>query len=106
MGDYLCMRQRASANVLVEYFAPELNGFGNGTGTTKHSQIHHGLADLIVPFSQNADDANRVLTRECVSVEMWSYAGAGHGFIGLDSGNADAGSDSLRRTLERFKSYL
>lgn len=106
LGGHLSMRQRSYAKVLVEYFAPELDGFGDVTGTTSHSQIHHGMSDLIVPFSPNADDAKRLLTNEGAVVKVFSYAGAGHGFIGSDSSNTEARNNSSQRTLDCFTKFL
>ncbi|MDQ3583549.1 MAG: dienelactone hydrolase family protein [Pseudomonadota bacterium] len=62
LGGHLCLRLRATAKVLVEFFAPELAEFG-GLGLTKsltlHAQIHHGLADNLVPFHPNADNIDK-----------------------------------------------
>jgi dienelactone hydrolase len=106
LGGHLCLRQRATAKVVVEFFAPELDGLGSASGLTSHAQIHHGQADELVPFHPNADNVNRLLEKEGVIVELFTYPGANHGFVGLDTGNANARTDSLRRTLDCFKKYL
>jgi dienelactone hydrolase len=106
LGGHLCVRQRAAAKVLIEYFAPELDGLGDGGGTTKQCQIHHGLSDNIVPSSPNANNISRLLRSEGASVEMYSYPGASHGFIGSDASNTDARANSFRRTVECFTKFL
>jgi len=106
LGGLLCLRQRRSANVLVEFFAPIDGLVAGAAGLTSHAQIHHGLADVVVSFSGNADKINQMLTTEGVAVELFSYPGGTHGFIGSDANNTSAISDSLDRTLDCFGKYL
>ena len=106
LGGHLCLRLRAAAKVLVEFFAPELDGLGSSTGLTSHAQIHHGQADELVPFHPNADDIGQTLKNEGIAVDVFSYPGATHGFIGVDPNNANARMGSLHRTLSCFGTYL
>jgi dienelactone hydrolase len=106
LGGHLCLRQRATAKVLVEFFAPELDGLGSASGLTSHAQIHHGEADELVLFHPNTDNINGLLDKEGVVVELFPYPGANHGFVGSDTGNTNARTDSLQRTLDCFKKYL
>jgi dienelactone hydrolase len=103
LGAHLCLRLRAKANVLVEYFAPVLDGIGPA-GTLTHAQIHHGEADQFpgTGFS-NAQTIKEELEREGTSTELLGYPGAGHGFVGDDQANADARRLSKQRTLSFFK---
>jgi dienelactone hydrolase len=106
LGGHLCLCQRAVAKVLVEFFAPELDGLGSTAGVTSHAQIHHGQADELVPFHPNVDDIGQALKNEGIAVDLFSYPGATHGFIGVDANNANARAESLRRTLSCFETYL
>lgn len=106
LGGHLCLRQRSLANILVEFFAPELDGLGSSAGLTTHAQIHHGLADQIVPFHPNTDDIKGILEKEGVTVDLFSYPDASHGFIGTETGNTNARTDSMQRTLDCFEKYL
>jgi predicted esterase len=53
-GGNICLRLSESAQTLVEFFAPELpelGGLAPPVISAPHVQIHHGTADLLVPFS-------------------------------------------------------
>ncbi|MCB1824923.1 MAG: dienelactone hydrolase family protein [Candidatus Competibacteraceae bacterium] len=106
LGGHLCLRLRDKADVLVEYFAPVLDGIGT-PGNLTHAQIHHGTADSLpgTGFS-NAEAIKTTLKREGTSTELFAYAGASHGFIGDDQANTDARKLSKDRTLEFFRSHL
>jgi len=88
----------------VEFFAPQLRplgGLGPSQGVLPRIQIHHGLADLLVPYS----DTQAIVTtleHEGATPETFSYEGAGHGFAGADPHNAAARRASKDRTLEFF----
>src|SRR6266704_5751897 len=92
LGGHICLRLRGETTALVVYFAPELPKLG-GIGFVKTSapnvQIHHGLADLLVPYF-NAENINATLKLEGTAPEVFSYEGAGHGFVGADPNNATA----------------
>ncbi len=106
LGGHLCLRLRAKANVLVEYFAPLLDGIGP-PGTLTHAQIHHGVADHLPGTSfSNAETIKVTLAREGTSTELFPYPGAGHGFVGNDQANADARTLSKKRTLSFFQTHL
>jgi dienelactone hydrolase len=115
LGGHICLRLRAIAQVLVEFFAPEkvLIGFPpvlDGIGTTKtlslYTQIHHGLGDKLVPFVPNADNIKQILETEKANVELFSYPGAVHGFVKDDSDNKNARDLAMKRTLSFFESHL
>jgi dienelactone hydrolase len=108
LGGHICLRLRGLAHALVELFAPELRDFG-GLGpvgaASPHIQIHHGLADLLVPFS-NAQAIFDALKDEGADPELYSYEGASHGFAGADPNNATARRSSKDRTLAFFEKHL
>jgi dienelactone hydrolase len=109
LGGHLCLRLRASAKVLVEFFAPEaleFGGLGPAPPLTLHAQIHHGKADSLVPFEPNATHIESQLKREGASCELFSYPGVGHGFSGSDTSNTAARRDSRQRTLDFIQKYL
>ncbi len=109
LGGHLCLRLRETAKVLVEFFAPEfpgLDSLGSTTKLTLQAQIHHGLADQIVPFYPNADNIKNLLQNEGATVDRFSYTGAVHGFIGNDTDNINASKTSMNRTLSFFEKYL
>ena len=102
LGGHLCLRSRASARVVVEFFAPEfgeLGGIGPASVLTPKAQIHHGLVDPLVPFT-NAENIHNKLKREGTAAELFRYEGAGHGFAGADANNATARRSAKERTLE------
>ena len=108
LGGHICLRLRRSAKCVVEFFAPELRqfgGLGSGASPAASVQIHHGLADVLVPFSEAAAIA-AALQKEGAATEMFSYEGAGHGFAGADPDNATARRSSKDRTLAFFKRSL
>lgn len=108
LGGHICLRLRGSARALVEFFAPELRqlgGIGPAGGALPNVQIHHGLADLLVPFS-DAQAIAAKLEHEGVTPEIFSYEGAGHGFAGADPNNATALRSSKTRTLDFFQRCL
>lgn len=106
LGGHLCLRLRRKAKILVEYFAPILDGIGP-VGTLTHAQIHHGEADNFpgTGFS-NAKSIKEELEREKASTELFAYPGAGHGFIGNDQANSDARTQSKKATLTFFETHL
>jgi dienelactone hydrolase len=108
LGGHIGLRLRGSVKALVEFFAPdlrELGGVGPAGGAAPHVQIHHGLADSLVPFS-DAEAIAATLKHEGAVPELFSYQGAGHGFAGADPNNAKARSSSKDRTLAFFGKRL
>jgi dienelactone hydrolase len=108
LGGHLCLRLRASAKVLVEFFAPEgaeYGGLGTVTPLSLHAQIHHGMDDHLVPPS-NATSIESLLKREGASCERFLYPGAGHGFAGPAAGDPAARRDSKQHTLDFIQKYL
>jgi dienelactone hydrolase len=108
LGGHICLRLRGSAKVLVEFFAPELGDLGTPASAgvaAPHVQIHHGLADSLVPFA-NAQAIEAELKREGTVPQVFSYEGAGHGFAGADPNNATARRSAKNRTLAFFEKYL
>jgi dienelactone hydrolase len=105
LGGYICLRLRGSARAIVEFFAPELRAFGGigvaTGGQTPPVQIHHGLADVLVPFAESEAIAS-VLKTEGIEVQLFSYESAVHGFAGADAANATANRVSKDRTLAFF----
>jgi dienelactone hydrolase len=106
LGGHICLRNRSFAKVLVEFFAPQLDGLGTTSRSITHAQIHHGLADEIVQFNPNADSIKDLLTKERAVTELFEYPNANHGFIGDDSYNLAARKDSMERTLACFEKNL
>jgi dienelactone hydrolase len=108
LGGHLCLRLRGETMALVEYFAPELpelGGISSVKAPAPHIQIHHGLADLLVPYS-NAGNISAALKLEGTAPEVFAYEGAGHGFLGTDPNNATARRSSKDRTLAFFENTL
>ena len=108
LGGHICLRLRGSAQVVVEFFAPELRelgGLGSASPPAPHVQIHHGTGDLLVPISDARSIAS-ALEGEGSAVQAFSYDGAGHGFAGADPNNATARRSSKSRTLSFFGQYL
>lgn len=104
LGGHICLRIRGSADAVVEFFAPEfpeLGGIGSAASGPLPIQIHHGLADLLVPFS-NAENIAATLKAEGSAPEVFSYEGAGHGFASPDPNNATARRSSKDRALTFF----
>jgi dienelactone hydrolase len=106
LGGHICLRLREIAKVLVEFFAPELDGLGPTKKLILQTQIHHGLADKLVPFHPNAENINNILEKEGDISELFSYHDANHGFIGNDLDNTDARKISMARTISFFEKYL
>jgi dienelactone hydrolase len=104
LGGHLCLHLRSKAKVLVEYFAPMLDGIG-APGAPAYAQIHHGKSDQTVGY-ENAGRIATVLGGEQAAVDLNAYDGAGHGFVGADAGNATARTLSKQRTLAFFKQHL
>jgi dienelactone hydrolase len=104
LGGHICLRLRGSAQCVVEFFAPELRQFGglDAAATAAGVQIHHGLADALVPFRE-AEAIAALLKKEGAAAELFSYEGAGHGFAGADPNNANARRSSKNRTLAFFQ---
>ena len=116
LDGHLCLRLRAKADILVEFFAPVLDGIG-APGKLSHAQIHHGKDDKVPGTDfHNAEVIKDVLEHERTPTELYSYDNAGHGFIspalggidlgGTDLGNANAHTESWARTLKFFAAYL
>lgn len=106
LGGHLCLRLRAKAKILVEYFAPVLDGIGSA-GKLTHAQIHHGEADQFPGTGfANAKLIKDELEREGTSTKLFPYLGAGHGFIGNDQANSDARTQSKNATLSFFQTQL
>ena len=108
LGGHICLRLRGSAKALVEFFAPELRelgGLGSAGARGLQIQIHHGLADMLVPFS-NAQRVIAVLKPEGTVPEVFSYEGAGHGFAGADPNNATARRSAKVRTLAFLEKHV
>ena len=108
LGGHLCLYIRGAAKprALVEYFAPMLDGIGP-KGHVPRAQIHHGTKDLTpgTDFS-NAGAIERIFLSEQTDVALFSYEGAGHGFVGSDKANQDANALSKTRTLAFFGKHL
>jgi dienelactone hydrolase len=106
LGGHLVLRLRGKAKVLVEFFAPVLDGIGS-PGTLTHAQIHHGQADHTSGTGfENAQTIADTLEREHASTELFAYPGAGHGFVGADQANTSARDLSMARTLSFFATHL
>jgi dienelactone hydrolase len=106
LGGHLVLRLRGKARVLVEYFAPLLDGIGAQRGTA-NAQIHHGQADHLPGTGfANATEVAATLKSEGSLTELFAYPGAGHGFIGTDQANQDARDLSKARTLSFFQAHL
>jgi dienelactone hydrolase len=108
LGGHICLRLRGVTPAMVDFFAPELRqigGLGARQPATARIEIHHGLADLLVPFSETQAIA-AALKDEGAIPEVFSYEGAGHGFAGADANNATARRSSKYRTLAFFGQHL
>ena len=114
LGGHLGLRLRSSVKVLVEFFAPWLDGIGVGNPSSPlQVQIHHGTTDAatgtgdsLVPFNANATPIVQELRNEGVSADLHKYLGAGHGFVGADAVNTNAAAQSKARTIAFFESHL
>ena len=108
LGGHLALRNRGAAKLLVEFFAPEfgeIGGIGPAARPVGKAQIHHGLADPLVPFD-NAERIHAQLRREGTAAELFLYEGAGHGFARADASNATARRSARERTLAFLKENL
>jgi dienelactone hydrolase len=107
LGGHLSLRLRAKARVLVEFFAPVLDGLGMSSIASAHAQIHHGEADRGPGTGvENARTVDAALRREGTATELFTYPGAGHGFIGNDPSSRKARDLSKARTLSFFDAHL
>jgi dienelactone hydrolase len=106
LGGHLCLRIRTDAKVLVEFFAPVLDGLGPGRHAVIHAQIHHGDADSLAPFADNAQRIDRELREGGAATELCGYDGATHGFSGSDPANTKARALSKARTVAFFEAHL
>ena len=108
LGGHICLRLRGATPAMVEFFAPELRALG-GLGAPQTGkvqiEIHHGLADLLVPFTETQAIAH-VLESQDAAPKVFSYEGAGHGFAGADPNNATARRSAKIRTLDFFQKHL
>jgi carboxymethylenebutenolidase len=105
LGGHLCLRVRAKVKVLVEFFAPLLDGMG-AAGPRPYAQIHHGVADQLVRFEENAAKIEQYLRATGASTELFRYEGAGHGFAGSGEADTNARKLSKSRTRAFFKTHL
>lgn len=105
LGGHLCLRLRAMAKVLVEFYGPSLD-MGPASTRKLFAQVHHGEKDTVVPFNPNYSMVTDTLTKEGAVREFYKYPGAGHGFIGTDRDNTTASKGSRERALAFFTKYL
>lgn len=105
LGGHLALRLRGEAQVVVEYFAPLLDGIGT-SNALKHIQIHQGDNDRAVPLDRNAKRIKEQLDREETPTELLTYPGANHGFFGPEPANLNARNSSKAATLSCFTTYL
>ena len=114
LGGHLGLRLRSNVKVLVEFFAPLLDGVGRGaSGSRLPVQIHHGsidtttrMGDMVVAFDANAIPIEQELRKEGALPELHEYKGAGHGFVGTAAADTSASTQSKARTLAFFKLHL
>lgn len=107
LGGHLCLRERSKAKVLVEYFAPVLDGVTAGSGKLQQAQIHHGNPEgPLVPYISNAPVIEKVLKDDGVPTALFPYPGANHGFVGSDTANSTARTQSKNATMTCFNTYL
>lgn len=108
LGGHLCLRLRSEASVLVECFAPLLPQFGDlgNAGGLTHAQIHHGKADGLVDYDENAPKIEQLLRDEGAVVELCSYDGASHGFAKPHAKDTEARTLSKDRTIAFFEAHL
>jgi dienelactone hydrolase len=106
LGGHLCLRLRKEAKLLVEFFAPVLDGLGPSVPLKLQVQIHHGKVDSLVAFDANAEKIAQELRTSGASVTLYSYEGAEHGFVGEDSANQKARAESKERCLNLLETYL
>jgi dienelactone hydrolase len=101
LGGHLSLRLRGVVPVVVEFFAPLLDGIGPLPPTGAHCQvqIHHGEADGLVDIT-NAERIAHLLEEEGAEVDVWRYEDAGHGFGGRKAGDAAALKASMTRAVE------
>lgn len=106
LGGHLSLRLRGSVPVVVEFFAPLLNGLGPASpGHQAHVQIHHGEADRLVDVA-NAQQIAALLTAESAQVDLHRYPDAGHGFSGTKPGDKKARQLSLSRAVDFVNAHL
>ena len=105
LGGHLCLRLRAMAKVLVEFFGPALDLEPMNTNKL-FAQVHHGTEDKVVEFESNFGPITEILKKEGAVCDFHSYPGAGHGFIGTEPANTNAKKESRERTLAFFESHL
>lgn len=110
LGGFLSLRIRDSVDVMIEYFSPltfpDVDDIGNNANRKLKVHIHHGESDSLVPLDQNAVPIQAKLAREGATVSMTKHSGARHGFLGSDVANTTARNDSLRDTIQFFKTNL
>jgi dienelactone hydrolase len=109
LGGNLCLRNRALAKVLVEFFAPlrpEFGGIGTTGNPTFKAQIHQGKDDEFVTRAFDSAPIEQQLRSEGADVEPHEYEYAGHGFSGKHSGDAAANKEAKKNTLAFFEKYL
>lgn len=106
LGGHLSLRLRGAVPVVVEFFAPLLNGLGPASpGHQPRVQIHHGEADRLVDVA-NAQQIAALLTAESAQVDLHHYPDAGHGFSGTKPGDENALQLSLSRTVDFVNAHL
>jgi dienelactone hydrolase len=106
LGGHLCLRVRAMTKALVEFYAPAHGLSPLSIRLAITAQIHHGKADKLVPYAQNATIIDGLLKREGAVTDLHAYPGAIHGFIGADEDNTRARAESLERSLAFFEQHL
>jgi dienelactone hydrolase len=102
LGGYLCLRNRALAKVLVEFFAPlfpKVGEIGRVGNSALHVQIHHGEDDQLVKLELNAAPIEQQLRAEGADVDLHIYEHAGHGFSGKQPGDAAANREAKKSFL-------
>jgi dienelactone hydrolase len=107
LGGHLCLRVRSKGKVLAAYFSPLLDdGIGTG-GKLSHAQVHQGEADEIPGINTTtAASIKATLDGEGTATDLFTYPGAGHGFVGSDANNTAARSQSQTRTRDLFRNHL
>lgn len=105
LGGHLSLKLRGVVPVVVEFFAPLLNGLGPAPAPRARVQIHHGEDDGLVDVA-NADQIARLLTEEGAAPDLHRYEKAGHGFGGAKPGDIKALKLAKQRTLDFVSANL
>lgn len=110
LGGHLCLEIRELAKVLVAFYAPLPGLSPRGGRLALQAQLHNGTADELVP-PETAPIIEEMLKNEGATVDRKTYwdkskPGAVHGFIGTDTANIQARTESKADTLAFFKAHL